>query len=49
MVDMVVHRHKLRPTLAELCRVLTKSNGAPVRPALPALPPAAPETWAAQV
>jgi acetyl-CoA carboxylase carboxyl transferase subunit beta len=49
MVDMVVHRHKLRPTLAELCRVLTKSNGAPARPAVLALPPAAPETWAAQV
>jgi acetyl-CoA carboxylase carboxyl transferase subunit beta len=25
MVDMVVHRHALRPTLAELCRVLTKA------------------------
>src|SRR5262245_9209999 len=25
MVDMVVHRHKLRPTLAELCRLLTRS------------------------
>jgi acetyl-CoA carboxylase carboxyl transferase subunit beta len=25
MVDMVVHRHKLRPTLAELCRLLTKT------------------------
>src|SRR6476659_719301 len=24
MVDMVVHRHKLRPTLAELCRLLTR-------------------------
>jgi acetyl-CoA carboxylase carboxyl transferase subunit beta len=24
MVDMVVHRHQLRPTLAELCRLLTK-------------------------
>ena len=24
MVDMVVHRHKLRATLAELCRLLTK-------------------------
>jgi acetyl-CoA carboxylase carboxyl transferase subunit beta len=32
MVDMVVHRHDLRPTLARLCRLLTKSpareNGA---------------------
>jgi acetyl-CoA carboxylase carboxyl transferase subunit beta len=25
MVDMVVHRHELRPTLARLCRVLTKA------------------------
>src|SRR5204862_4796357 len=31
MVDMVVHRHELRPTLARLCRVLTK---APAREAL---------------
>ena len=43
MVDMVVHRHELKPTLARLCRVLCK---APAREALklaPAevLPPAA--------
>ena len=25
MVDMVVHRHKLRPTLAKLCRLLTRT------------------------
>jgi acetyl-CoA carboxylase carboxyl transferase subunit beta len=25
MIDMVVHRHDLRPTLARLCRLLTKS------------------------
>jgi len=25
MVDMVVHRHKLRSTLAELCRLLTRA------------------------
>ena len=25
MVDMVVHRHELRPTLARLCRILTKA------------------------
>jgi acetyl-CoA carboxylase carboxyl transferase subunit beta len=31
MVDMVVHRHELRPTLARLCRLLTKSP--PVEPA----------------
>jgi acetyl-CoA carboxylase carboxyl transferase subunit beta len=24
MVDMVVHRHQLRPVLAQLCRLLTK-------------------------
>jgi acetyl-CoA carboxylase carboxyl transferase subunit beta len=24
MVDMVVHRHELRPVLARLCRLLTK-------------------------
>jgi acetyl-CoA carboxylase carboxyl transferase subunit beta len=28
MVDMVVHRHKLRATLSELCRLLTKSPAA---------------------
>ena len=26
MVDMVVHRHELRPTLSRLCRVLTKAS-----------------------
>ncbi|MBX9845557.1 MAG: acetyl-CoA carboxylase, carboxyltransferase subunit beta [Xanthobacteraceae bacterium] len=40
MVDMVVHRHKLRPTLADLCRVLTKTEKAPPRAALPASLPA---------
>jgi acetyl-CoA carboxylase carboxyl transferase subunit beta len=25
MIDMVVHRHDLRPTLARLCRLLTKA------------------------
>jgi acetyl-CoA carboxylase carboxyl transferase subunit beta len=45
MVDMVVHRHRLRTTLSELCAVLTKS---PTRPAFPALPPAAPIPWTAQ-
>jgi acetyl-CoA carboxylase carboxyl transferase subunit beta len=29
MVDMVVHRHELRPTLARLCRVLTKAPELP--------------------
>ena len=41
MLDMVVHRHELRPTLARLCRLLTKS------PALDAAPKAAPLPLAA--
>jgi acetyl-CoA carboxylase carboxyl transferase subunit beta len=36
MVDMVVHRHDLRPTLARLLRLLTKS------PAMPPAPKPAP-------
>jgi acetyl-CoA carboxylase carboxyl transferase subunit beta len=51
MVDMVVHRHKLRSTLAELCRVLTKSPKGPTsleRLAITELPPAAPIPWAGQ-
>jgi len=53
MVDMVVHRHKLRATLAELCRVLTKTAKPASEPALESLgmkelPPPAPETWTAQ-
>src|SRR5713226_1248272 len=36
MVDMVVHRHKLRATLARLCRVLTKASALPPRVNLPA-------------
>ncbi len=35
MVDMVVHRHKLRPTLSELCRLLTKAPAAGTLPQLP--------------
>jgi acetyl-CoA carboxylase carboxyl transferase subunit beta len=35
MVDMVVHRHQLRATVAALCRVLTK---APARDAAETLP-----------
>jgi acetyl-CoA carboxylase carboxyl transferase subunit beta len=46
MVDMVLHRHELRPTLAALCRTLTKSGPPPARAALSApetaVPPAAP-------
>jgi len=36
MVDMVVHRHQLRPTLARLCRLLTKAPP----PQAPEKPPA---------
>jgi acetyl-CoA carboxylase carboxyl transferase subunit beta len=35
MVDMVVHRHKLRETLARLCRVLTKAPAAETGTNLP--------------
>jgi len=47
MVDMVVHRHKLRGTLSELCRVLTKQPAA--APAVPPepMPPSEPEQPAA--
>ena len=38
MVDMVVHRHELRPTLANLCRVLTKASPAPPLAGVPAPP-----------
>jgi acetyl-CoA carboxylase carboxyl transferase subunit beta len=42
MVDMVVHRHELRPTLARLCRLLTKSPAPEVvsKPAAQVAPPA---------
>ena len=35
MVDLVVHRHQLRPTLARLCRVLTKAPAPTDAAALP--------------
>ncbi len=35
MVDMVVHRHKLRATLAELCRLLTKAPAVEAQRQLP--------------
>jgi acetyl-CoA carboxylase carboxyl transferase subunit beta len=35
MVDMVVHRHKLRATLSRLCRLLTKAPPAPPAELLP--------------
>jgi acetyl-CoA carboxylase carboxyl transferase subunit beta len=34
MVDMVVHRHELRPTLARLCRLFTKAPAHVVEPAI---------------
>jgi acetyl-CoA carboxylase carboxyl transferase subunit beta len=37
MVDLVVHRHELRSTLARLCRVLTKAGAAELAPAVPTL------------
>jgi acetyl-CoA carboxylase carboxyl transferase subunit beta len=40
MVDMVVHRHKLRATLSGLCHVLTKTPEPLPAPALPAPQPA---------
>ena len=42
MVDMVVHRHDLRPTLARLCRLLTKAPAAETaaKPATPVIEPA---------
>jgi acetyl-CoA carboxylase carboxyl transferase subunit beta len=42
MVDMVVHRHDLRPTLARLCRLLTKSSAIETasKPTAPVLEPA---------
>jgi acetyl-CoA carboxylase carboxyl transferase subunit beta len=36
MVDLVVHRHQLRATLARLCRVLTKASAPTQAAALPA-------------
>jgi acetyl-CoA carboxylase carboxyl transferase subunit beta len=40
MIDMVVHRHALRATLANLCCLLTKSRPRPTPEALPAPMPA---------
>jgi len=36
MVDMVVHRHQLRPVLSSLCRTLMKAPAIKTRPTLPA-------------
>jgi len=50
MVDIVVHRHELRPTLAALCRTLTKAPPAVAQAAAPVAaaiePPDAPATIA---
>jgi acetyl-CoA carboxylase carboxyl transferase subunit beta len=46
MVDMVVHRHDIRPTLARLCRLLTKTDPAEAAAAPVTAPPAATETSA---
>jgi acetyl-CoA carboxylase carboxyl transferase subunit beta len=43
MIDMVVHRHKLRTTLSGLCQVLTKTPLPPPPPLIPAAVPAEPE------
>jgi acetyl-CoA carboxylase carboxyl transferase subunit beta len=42
MIDMVVHRHDLRPTLARLCRLLMRS------PAIETAPKPAPEPIASE-
>ena len=42
MVDMVVHRHQLRSTIAELCRLLTKTPARQAE-AIPVPPPEQPE------
>ncbi|MBV9346706.1 MAG: acetyl-CoA carboxylase carboxyltransferase subunit beta [Pseudolabrys sp.] len=41
MVDLVVHRHKLRATLSDLCRLLSKSPATSVAPPPERLPPPA--------
>jgi acetyl-CoA carboxylase carboxyl transferase subunit beta len=41
MVDLVVHRHELRATLARICRLLTKMPASEPRTSLPAPIPAA--------
>jgi acetyl-CoA carboxylase carboxyl transferase subunit beta len=41
MVDMVVHRHELRATLSNLCRLLGKADGKPLPSSQVQLPPPA--------
>ncbi|TMJ02238.1 MAG: acetyl-CoA carboxylase carboxyltransferase subunit beta [Alphaproteobacteria bacterium] len=47
MVDLVVHRHELRPTLARLCRVLCKTPAAAALPAVATQAEVLPPTAAA--
>jgi len=42
MVDIVVHRHRLRPVLAQLCRLLTKAPGPAPQTNLPLPAPVPP-------
>jgi acetyl-CoA carboxylase carboxyl transferase subunit beta len=44
MVDMVVHRHEMRPTLARICRLLTRASPNAGRASLPAAGAAAMQT-----
>jgi acetyl-CoA carboxylase carboxyl transferase subunit beta len=45
MVDMVIHRHEMRPTLARLCRILTKADAIkPPETAIAAAAAPAPDT-----
>jgi acetyl-CoA carboxylase carboxyl transferase subunit beta len=46
MVDMVVHRHELRPLLATVCRILTKAPPASSGTDVIVLPPAPVEATA---
>jgi acetyl-CoA carboxylase carboxyl transferase subunit beta len=46
MIDLVVHRHELKPTLARLCRVLCKAPALEAQPEKP-LPEAMPAPTAA--
>ncbi len=47
MIDMVVHRHDLRSTLARLCRLLTKSPAIEAQAAAPVAPAPLPTVIAA--
>jgi acetyl-CoA carboxylase carboxyl transferase subunit beta len=48
MIDMVVHRHELRATIARLCRLLTKSPSVPAEPRVQLPAPVAPAPASAQ-